>query len=65
MNAKQAIDQLKPEQWASTSITERLSLLKTVRENLKKLGEALATSDAAMKNALMGEDIFGLSLIHI
>jgi len=61
ITAAQAIDTLKPEAWAKTSIAERLRLLKTIRENLKNTGEHLATSDAKMKNTLMGEEIFGIA----
>lgn len=60
MNANDAINQLKPEQWAATSIPERLHLLEAVRENLKEYGEQLAIADAKMKNNLMGEEIYGI-----
>ena len=58
--AAQAIDQLKPDAWASTDIPTRLHLLEAVRYNLKTHGDALAETDANMKNTLMGETIFGM-----
>ena len=61
MNSQQAVDNLEPGKWANTSISERLNLLKTVRENLKTYGESLARSDAEMKNTLMGENIYGIA----
>lgn len=61
MKAKEAIDRLDPMQWASTSINQRLALLEQTRERLKERGQALAQSDAAMKNGRMNEDIFGIA----
>jgi acyl-CoA reductase-like NAD-dependent aldehyde dehydrogenase len=58
MNAKEAIDQLNPKKWAETSAAERLHLLGEVRENMKTYADELAASDAKMKNALMGEDMY-------
>jgi acyl-CoA reductase-like NAD-dependent aldehyde dehydrogenase len=58
MNAKQAIDRLKPEAWAATPATERLRLLEQVRENIKTYADELAAADAKMKNDLMGEALF-------
>jgi hypothetical protein len=58
MKAKEAIDQLNPKKWASTSAAERLHLLEEVRENMKTYAEELAASDGNMKNGLMGEDLF-------
>jgi acyl-CoA reductase-like NAD-dependent aldehyde dehydrogenase len=58
LNAKQAIDQLKPEEWAATSALERLHLLEQVRENMKTYAGELAAADAKMKNDLMGEALF-------
>ncbi len=59
--ATSAIDQLTPEQWASTTIERRLNLLYQVRENLKIYGESLAEQDTAMKNGLMDEALFSLN----
>lgn len=59
MKASTAIDRLKPDQWANTSVLERLHLLEQVRHNLKTHGDELASSDAEMKNGLMGEALFG------
>ncbi|MBT2971308.1 MAG: aldehyde dehydrogenase [gamma proteobacterium symbiont of Ctena orbiculata] len=56
--AAQAIDQLNPQKWAETTISERLALLQDIRENLKTYGDELASSDTEMKNALMGEALF-------
>ena len=56
--AAQAIDHLKPQQWADTTASERLVLLQTIRENLKRYGDELATSDTEMKNNLMDEALF-------
>ena len=58
--ASQAIDALKPDAWAETSILQRLHLLEAVRENLKIHGDALAEADAKMKNGCIGEVIFGI-----
>ena len=60
MNAKEAVDHLKPEQWAATPAIERLHLLEEVRENMKKYAEELGAADAKMKNDLMGEELFSL-----
>jgi acyl-CoA reductase-like NAD-dependent aldehyde dehydrogenase len=58
MNAKQAVDHLKPEEWAATPAIERLHLLEEVRENMKAYADELAAADAKMKNDLMGEALF-------
>ena len=58
MNAQSAYSQLKPEEWATTSIHERLHLLEEVRENLKEYADELATADSKMKNGLMSENLF-------
>ena len=58
MKAAEAIDGLDPKKWAQTSPAERLALLEAVRENLKGLGDALATSDSKMKNGLIGETLY-------
>jgi acyl-CoA reductase-like NAD-dependent aldehyde dehydrogenase len=58
MNAKQAVDQLKPEEWAATPAIERLHLLEEVRENMKTYADELAAADAKMKNDIMGEELF-------
>ena len=65
MNAKEAIDQLKPDAWAKTPPAERLHLLEQVRENMKEFAAELAASDSKMKNDLMGEELFSdpLSLV--
>ena len=65
MNAKETIDQLKPEAWATTTAAQRLHLLEEVRENMKAHAEELAASDSKMKNDLMGEVLFSdpLSLV--
>lgn len=58
MNAKDAINTLKPKKWAKTPPADRLRLLELVRENLKAYGDALATSDSKMKNELIGEQSY-------
>lgn len=61
MKAAQAIEKLKPEQWAATSIKDRIHLLKAVRNNVKTYGDDLGRADAAMKNNQMGEQIFDIA----
>lgn len=65
MEAKEAVDSLKPEEWAKTPPAERLHLLEEVRENMKLHAEELAASDSKMKNDLMGELLYSdpLSLV--
>ena len=58
MKGAQAIDQLDPQKWATTTVVERLHLLEEVRENMKTYAEELAASDTKMKNGIMGEDLF-------
>ena len=58
MIAIQAIDHLEPEKWAATPAHERLALLEAVRENMKRYGDELATSDTNMKNSLIGEELY-------
>ena len=60
MNATDAIDKLQPETWAATTAIERLHFLEAVRENMQRYAEELAASDAAMKNGLMGEELYSL-----
>ncbi len=60
MNAKQAVDRLKPEEWAATPALERLHLLEAVRENMKTHADELAAADAVMKNGILGEEIVSL-----
>ena len=43
MNAKEAIDRLKPEEWAATPAIERLHLLEEVRENMPLMFSLVAT----------------------
>jgi acyl-CoA reductase-like NAD-dependent aldehyde dehydrogenase len=63
--AAQAIDQLKPLQWAGTGPSERLALLHAVRKNLKLYGDELAASDTKMKNALMDEALFSNAMSKV
>ncbi|MEM1321186.1 MAG: aldehyde dehydrogenase family protein [Bacteroidota bacterium] len=58
MTAQEAYQHLDPQQWANTSIHERLYLLEKVRSNLGKYAEELAAADTKMKNDIMGEEIF-------
>ncbi|MEM1127563.1 MAG: aldehyde dehydrogenase family protein [Bacteroidota bacterium] len=62
MNAKEAIDWVDPHRWAATPPAERLQLLEQVRANLKRFGEDLGASDARMKNHMVGEDAYSVSL---
>ena len=54
MNATEAIDQLDPQKWTTTSPAERLHLLEEIRANLKKYGDDLAFADSKMKNGILG-----------
>lgn len=56
MKAKEAFDLLDPQAWAQTSAVERLALIEEIRSNLKTHARDLGAADAAMKNALIGED---------
>ncbi len=58
ITAKEAYNRLQPEKWAATPAAERLQFLEEIRENIKEYADELAASDAAMKNELMGEDLF-------
>ena len=58
MNATQAIDQLDPQKWTSTDAATRIGILKKIRENLREFGDQLGAADAAMKNNIIGEEIF-------
>ena len=58
MKAKEAIDHLQPEKWASTPPEQRLQLLEAVRENMKRHADELAAADTKMKNTLLGEELF-------
>lgn len=55
MNAQEALSSLDPVSWAGTGAEERLTLIKTIQQNLLTHAEALGTIDAAMKNDLAGE----------
>jgi hypothetical protein len=65
MDATQAIDRLDPEKWAQTGPNERLRLLEEVRDNCQRYGDALAASDAAMKNDLMGEELYNAAISKV
>ena len=56
MNAQDAYASLDPEAWTQTSIVERLALIEDIQGNLKTYARELGTTDAEMKNALIGED---------
>ena len=58
LTAKEAIDRLDPQKWASTGPAERLALLHSVRDRLGLFAEELAAADTKMKNGLMGEEVF-------
>jgi len=65
INATEAIDRLDPEKWAQTGPNERLRLLEEVRDNCQRYGDALAASDAAMKNDLMGEELYNAAISKV
>ncbi len=57
MTAQEAYNQLEPQKWTEVSISERLSLIKQLQNNLLTYGDELAEQDAQMKNKLLGEEI--------
>ena len=61
MTAQEAYQQLDPQQWANTSVIERLTILEQVQKNLKIYAENLGTEDAKMKNELIGENITSIA----
>lgn len=60
MKAMEASEKVTPEQWATTSIKDRITLMKKVRGNLKAHAEELARAEAEMKNRLMGEEYYNV-----
>ena len=56
MTAQEAFNSLDANQWAQTSIIEKLALLEQVQDNLKTYAKALGEGDAKMKNDLIGEN---------
>ncbi len=65
MNAKEAVDRLEPQRWASTPPEERLHLLEEVRERMKQYADELAAADSRMKNDLMGEELYSDDLSRV
>ncbi len=65
MNATEAIDQLDPQKWTTTSPAERLRLLEEVRANLKKYGDDLAFADSKMKNGILGAPLFSYPMSKV
>lgn len=61
MTAQEAFNQLDPQQWAQTSLVERLAMIEKIQENLKNFAKALGKKDAKMKNKLIGEKITSTS----
>jgi len=55
MDAQTAFNYLEPENWANTSVIERLDLLEQIQTNLKNYAHELGESDANMKNEHLGE----------
>lgn len=60
-SASAAVDVLDPQAWKATPAEQRLQLLHQVRDRLGTFVGELASSDAAMKNERLGEDLFSLS----
>ena len=56
MTAQEAYNQLDPKHWVKTSVSERLSLLKQIQENLKTHANSLGATDSRMKNDLIGQN---------
>ncbi|WP_213703176.1 aldehyde dehydrogenase family protein, partial [Klebsiella aerogenes] len=65
MNATEAIDQLDPQKWTTTSPAERLRLLEEIRANLKKYGDDLAFADSKMKNGILGAPLFSYPMSKV
>ncbi|EPL8005446.1 aldehyde dehydrogenase family protein [Klebsiella aerogenes] len=65
MNATEAIDQLDPQKWTTTSPAERLHLLEEIRANLKKYGDDLAFADSKMKNGILGAPLFSYPMSKV
>lgn len=62
MNATQALDQLNPTKWTKTTPTERLRLLKEVRNNISQYADELAVADGNMKNRILGAPLYSQAL---
>ncbi len=56
MKVTDAISHVDPTKWAAVPPAERLHLLEQIRDNMDTYKDELGAADAAMKNALLGED---------
>ncbi len=55
MRAQEALDSLKPADWAATDAVERLALIEKIQGNLLRHADELGAVDAKMKNEHAGE----------
>ncbi|MFC8432480.1 aldehyde dehydrogenase family protein [Streptomyces sp. NPDC057253] len=62
MHASKALETLKPDVWAATSLKQRLQLLEQVQRNMAQYAEELAEADGTMKDGLVEQQVFSVGL---
>ncbi|GGN39503.1 aldehyde dehydrogenase family protein [Streptomyces fuscichromogenes] len=62
MHATNALQTLKPDAWAATSLEKRLKLLDQIQRNMAQYAEQLAEADGTMKDGLVEQHVFSVGL---